>query len=109
VSIRNEIKIFRAIEHKYATFLDTHQVIDSDFVVVKVQSRYGHLFLLLLQHFPDKAALIEVVLHLLVHRVDKHLIDLVALEALEAEHVKENDRVLVATGRKNKCYHIILI
>lgn len=88
-----------------ATFLIAHQMINGDFVVVKVQSCYWHLFLFLFQHFPNKTTLVEVVLHLFIQRVHEDLVNLISLVALEAEHVNEDNRMLIATVKWVKSWN----
>lgn len=77
-------------------------MIHSNFIVVELKLSYWNLFFLLLNHFPDEAALIEVILHLLVERVCNELFKVVSWIALESEKIKQYNRVHIAAGSNEK-------
>lgn len=90
------------IEYMEKPFRVIHQVIDSNLVVVELKLRHRDMLFFLLYHFPHETALVEVILHLLVERVDDKLFEVVALIALETKKIQQDDRVDVAAVGKDE-------
>jgi hypothetical protein len=76
-----------------------HQMIDCQFVIVEIQFDNRQMLLFLLNHFPHENPLIVMILHLLVDRVDEHLLKAIAMEAFKAENVHQSDGKGIAAER----------